>query len=170
MKRAAKEKAMSEQTTSSNQSASPRRISVPVLVKEENATKGSSSTSSSAAGGEGKLGHHRDTSSSTSSSSLAASNTSSLLPSHLTCDPASALDPFRSQGSATPVSASAFPSMTPLHHNANNAYLHHQRAILTPVARNGASLRGRGGPRTSPGEHANRARRPTGFSVEDACH
>ncbi|XP_069994824.1 homeobox protein Nkx-2.1 [Penaeus vannamei] len=128
MKRAAKEKAMSEQTTSSNQSASPRRISVPVLVKEENATKGSSSTSSSAAGGEGKLGHHRDTSSSTSSSSLAASNTSSLLPSHLTCDPASALDPFRSQGSATPVSASAFPSMTPLHHNANNAYLHHQRA------------------------------------------
>lgn len=42
--------------------------------------------------------------------------------------------------------------------------------ILTPVARNGASLRGRGRPRTSPGEHANRARRPTGFSVEDACH
>nr|XP_045605014.1 homeobox protein Nkx-2.1-like [Procambarus clarkii] len=127
MKRAAKEKAMSEQTPSSNQSAtSPRRISVPVLVKEENATKGSSSSSSGAAG-ESKLGHHRDTSS-TSSSNLAGSNTSSLLPAHLTCDSAGALDPFRSQGSATPVSAAAFPSMTPLHHNVNNAYLHHQRA------------------------------------------
>ncbi|XP_068238074.1 thyroid transcription factor 1-like [Palaemon carinicauda] len=128
MKRAAKEKAMSEQNSSSNsQSAtSPRRISVPVLVKEENATKGSSSSSSSG-GVEGKLGHHRETSS-TSSSSLVASNTSSLLPAHLTCDSAGPLDHFRSQGSGTPVNASAFPSMTPLHHNANNAYLHHQRA------------------------------------------
>ena len=101
---------------------SPRRISVPVLVKEENATKGSSSSSSGATG-EGKLSHHRD-----SSSNLGGSNTSSLLPSHLTCDSVGALDHFRTQGSATPVTGSAFPSMTPLHHNVNNAYLHHQRA------------------------------------------
>lgn len=99
---------------------SPRRISVPVLVKEENSTKGSSSSGA----GDGKLGHHRDT----TVSNLPGANTSSLLPAHLTCDTAGALDPFRTQGSATPVSGAAFPSMTPLHHNVNNAYLHHQRA------------------------------------------
>ncbi|KAK8390616.1 hypothetical protein O3P69_010361 [Scylla paramamosain] len=125
MKRAAKEKAMSEQASSNQNATSPRRISVPVLVKEENATKGSSSSSSGATG-ESKLGHHRDSSS--SSSNLGGSNTSSLLPSHLTCDSVGALDPFRTQGSATPVTGAAFPSMTPLHHNVNNAYLHHQRA------------------------------------------
>ncbi|CAL4133696.1 unnamed protein product, partial [Meganyctiphanes norvegica] len=126
MKRAAKEKAMAEQANTS--STSPRRIAVPILVKEEGQTKGSSSSTSSseAATAASKL-HIRD-SSSTSSSSLSGSNTSSLLPPHLTCD-SSALDPFRSsQGVHTPVSGSSFPSMTPLHHQANNAYLHHQRA------------------------------------------
>ncbi|XP_076042891.1 thyroid transcription factor 1-like isoform X2 [Oratosquilla oratoria] len=134
MKRAAKEKAMAD--TSSNQSATPpRRISVPVLVKEEaGATKGSSSTGTS----EGKLGHHpRDsTSSSSNSSSLSASNTATLLGSHLSCDTSAGagLDPFRGHNSSTSstsssVSAAAsFPSMPPLHHNVNNTYLHHQRA------------------------------------------
>ncbi|KAL7636656.1 UNVERIFIED_CONTAM: hypothetical protein RMT77_012403 [Armadillidium vulgare] len=131
MKRAAKEKAMSEQSSSNNTNASsPRRISVPVLVKEESAVKGTSSSTSSTSSGDLKLSHNRDV---TTGASHVGSNPVNLLPtSHLTgCDTSVSLDPFRSQGgTGTPVSggSSSFPPMTQIHHNPNNPYLHHQRA------------------------------------------